>query len=122
MQYNNCTKEVKDNFLQIVQNFCKDVSRKLEKCNRHWNRVLQENESWLSKDVIFPEHKYSLTDSKPSDVDIGSNGKTKIGRAAKSFDDLCERSKIRRVIGLRESSGSELAYAASMNLRVEGNT
>lgn len=53
----------------------------------------------------------------PSHDDTIRNGGTKRGRPPKSFEDINERSKKRRVNSLLKSTGSELA---SVNLRSEG--
>ena len=46
---------------------------------------------------------------------------TKRGQPLKSLNDRCTRSKLCKISELRKSSGSELEYAASVNLRLESD-
>lgn len=78
----------------------------------------KQNESWLNEKVKFPSIKIDSQIEAP----ISVSARTKRGRPQKSFDDSCNRTKLRKTLELRNSSGTELAYAASVNLRLEGNS
>lgn len=75
--------------------------------NRTEHIFLKKNRDWLQVAMEIPIQR--LPSAKP-------------GRPSKAFDDLCERSKRRKVQNLKNSSeAEELVYATQMKLREIGN-
>lgn len=85
--------------------------KKLQECNRTYERFFATNESWLAMDV-------NLCD-KPKNVKVSEepSTSTKItGRPSSSFEGSSDRTKRRRTQSIREQhSIEELAYATQMS-------
>ena len=88
------------------------------------DKVLQVINNWLNEKIQFP----SITiNPKPRPIIINPGlfitnilMNKKKGKPLTSFDDSSERSERRKTSKLKKSSGSELVYAASINLCEEG--
>lgn len=101
--------EVKANLRKLAHK-CRT---KLQECNRHYERFIENNKSWLEIDVNLGEIKHV-------ELEQPSTG-TIMGRPSTSFEDSSDRTKRRRAQSIREQcSQEELAYATEMSLRAGG--
>lgn len=103
--------------MQKVDVFCSKLFHKLDKCNRNYQRLEEENAEWLDCELVMVTKPNSEPDCEPST----SSGVAGPGRREVAFSESSERSKRRKTETLRSSwSGTTLAYAARMKYREEG--
>lgn len=83
-----------------------------KKCYRSEKMFVPKYSDWLRQEIELP-----LTD-----IPSASSSSETFGRPSKEFQELCERSKRRKIEDLRKNVGAEeLSYATVMNLRARGD-